>query len=69
MRSVRQVRADDAARGVPGDSSVLGNLAGTAWTDDAWPGVVTLSALLLCAAGLLTLVLRRTPALLAAAAR
>ena len=50
-------------------SSVFGSLAGTAWTDDAWPGVVALSALLLCAAGLLALVLRRTPTLLEAAAR
>ncbi len=45
-------------------SSVFGSVAGRAWSDAGWPGVVVLAALLLGVAALLTLVLRRTPALL-----
>jgi MFS transporter, YNFM family, putative membrane transport protein len=48
-------------------SSVFGSLAGRAWTDAAWPGVVELAAVLLCVAGGLAFVLRRTPALRVAA--
>jgi YNFM family putative membrane transporter len=44
-------------------SSVFGSLAGRAWTDAGWPGVVALAVLLLTATGALTLLLRRTPAL------
>ena len=44
-------------------SSVFGSLAGNAWADAAWPGVVGLAAILLCIAGTLALKLRRTPAL------
>jgi YNFM family putative membrane transporter len=44
-------------------SSVFGSLAGTAWADAAWPGVVGLAAILLCVACTLALKLRRTPAL------
>ncbi|HET9172974.1 MAG TPA: MFS transporter [Actinospica sp.] len=44
-------------------SSVFGSLAGSAWADAAWPGVVGLAALLLCIAGTLALRLRGTPAL------
>jgi YNFM family putative membrane transporter len=44
-------------------SSVFGSLAGTAWADAAWPGVVGLAAILLCVAGALALKLRGTPAL------
>lgn len=42
-------------------SSVFGSLAGRAWTDAAWPGVVGLAAVLLVLAGVLAFVLRRTP--------
>ncbi|MGW5259960.1 MFS transporter [Microbispora sp. NPDC004025] len=44
-------------------SSIFGSLAGHAWTDAGWPGVVALAVLLLTATGALTLLLRRTPAL------
>jgi YNFM family putative membrane transporter len=44
-------------------SSVFGSLAGNAWADAAWPGVVGLAAILLCIAGSLALKLRKTPAL------
>jgi YNFM family putative membrane transporter len=44
-------------------SSVFGSLAGSAWADAAWPGVVGLAAILLCIAGTLALKLRRTPTL------
>lgn len=50
-------------------SSVFGSLAGRAWTDAAWPGVVGLASILLCAAGALALKLRRTPRLGAGLAR
>lgn len=45
-------------------SSVLGSLAGDAWTTAQWPGVVAFVTLLLTATGGLALLLRRTPALL-----
>ena len=45
-------------------SSVFGSLAGPAWAQAAWPGVVALSVLLLAITGGLSLVLRRTPTLL-----
>jgi YNFM family putative membrane transporter len=50
-------------------SSVFGSLAGHAWTDAGWTGVVTLAALLLAVTGGLALLLRRTPALLDRASR
>ncbi|MEV4324446.1 MFS transporter [Microbispora rosea] len=43
-------------------SSVFGSLAGRAWTDAGWPGVVALAVLLLIGTGALALLLRRTPA-------
>jgi YNFM family putative membrane transporter len=45
-------------------SSVFGSLAGPAWSQAAWPGVVALAVLLLSVTGGLSLVLRRTPTLL-----
>lgn len=48
-------------------SSVLGSLAGRAWTEAGWPGVVALAVLLLAVTGALALLLRRTPALLGGA--
>ena len=45
-------------------SSVFGSLAGPAWSQAAWPGVVGLATLLLVATGALSLMLRRTPTLL-----
>lgn len=50
-------------------SSVFGSLAGVAWTAGGWPGAAALVAVLLTAAGSLSLVLRRTPALVVTAAR
>ena len=44
-------------------SSVFGSLAGQAWSWSGWGGVVGLSAALLAVTGALTLLLRRTPAL------
>ena len=44
-------------------SSVFGSLAGQAWSWSGWDGVVALSAALLGVTGGLTLLLRRTPAL------
>jgi YNFM family putative membrane transporter len=46
-------------------SSVFGSLAGPAWSGAGWPGVVALAVALLGVTGLLSLVLRRTPTLLA----
>ncbi|MGN6636819.1 MAG: MFS transporter [Oryzihumus sp.] len=45
-------------------SSVLGSLAGDAWTTAQWPGVVAFVTLLLAATGGLAVLLRRTPTLL-----
>ncbi|GAB2621836.1 putative transporter [Paractinoplanes abujensis] len=44
-------------------SSVLGSLAGVAWSAGAWPAVVLLSALFVSAGGYLALHLRRVPVL------
>jgi YNFM family putative membrane transporter len=44
-------------------SSVFGSLSGRAWTLDAWPAVAALALLLLTVSGLLTVWLRRIPAL------
>jgi len=44
-------------------SSAFGSLAGAAWAAGGWPGAAVLVAALLLAAGSLSLVLRRTPAL------
>lgn len=48
-------------------SSVFGSLAGVAWTAGGWPGAALLVTVLLTVAGGLSLVLRRTPVLVAAA--
>ncbi|GIF40327.1 MFS transporter [Actinoplanes xinjiangensis] len=48
-------------------SSVFGNLAGTAWSSGAWPGVVLLASACLVAGALLATSLRRVPSLLPAA--
>ncbi|GAA2755332.1 MFS transporter [Actinopolymorpha rutila] len=48
-------------------SSVFGSVAGRAWTGAGWPGVVILATVLLAATGALTLLLRRTPALVSGA--
>jgi len=48
-------------------SSVFGSLAGGLWPVTGWPGVVALSAGLLTATGILTLVLRGTQPLKSAA--
>jgi YNFM family putative membrane transporter len=45
-------------------SSVFGSLAGRAWTDAGWPGVVALSTGLLMVTALLAQRLRHTPTLL-----
>lgn len=50
-------------------SSVFGSLAGAAWTAGGWPGAALLVSALLTVAGTLSLVLRRTPVLVATAAR
>jgi len=44
-------------------SSAFGSLAGAAWTAGGWPGAAVLVAVLLLAAGSLSIALRRTPAL------
>jgi YNFM family putative membrane transporter len=44
-------------------SSAFGSLAGGCWSAAAWPGVVTLTVLLLVASGALAAVLQRVPAL------
>lgn len=44
-------------------SSLFGTAGGHAWSYAGWPGVVTLSAVLFGGAGLLSLLVRRTPAL------
>jgi YNFM family putative membrane transporter len=45
-------------------SSVFGSLAGSAWSQAAWPGVVALATALFVATSALSAVLRRTPTLL-----
>jgi YNFM family putative membrane transporter len=50
-----------------GGSSVAGPLAGTAWSMDAWNGVLAIAGLMLAVALLVSLRLRRTPPLAAAA--
>lgn len=50
-------------------SSLFGSLAGVAWAAGGWPGAAVLVTVLLTAAGGLSLVLRRTPALLVTPAR
>jgi MFS transporter, YNFM family, putative membrane transport protein len=47
-------------------SSILGSLSGTAWSVAAWPGVVTLAAVLVTVTGILAGALRRVPVLLPA---
>jgi hypothetical protein len=42
---------------------VFGSAVGRAWTSYAWGGVVVLALALVVAAGVLSLVLRHTPAL------
>jgi YNFM family putative membrane transporter len=49
-------------------SSVFGGLAGRAWTDAAWPGVVVLGGVLVAVTAALSLFLRATPTLLGPAA-
>ena len=44
-------------------SSVFGSVAGQAWSWSGWDGVAALPAALLVVTGALTLLLRRTPAL------
>lgn len=46
-------------------SSVFGTLAGPAWHRAPWPGVVTLAIALLAATGILAMLLRRIPTLVA----
>jgi YNFM family putative membrane transporter len=48
-------------------SSIAGPLAGTAWTMDQWNGVLAIAGLMLAAALLVSLRLRRTPPLIAPA--
>jgi YNFM family putative membrane transporter len=44
-------------------SSLFGSLAGTAWTEAGWPGVVVLTSALIAATAVLAQLLRRTPTL------
>jgi YNFM family putative membrane transporter len=44
-------------------SSVFGSLAGSAWTAGAWPAVAALALALVAVAGVLSVLLRRTPSL------